>query len=117
MQHLASDSDDLSQDSPLDSEHRKPVARVGHKSYVDPASRRSKDMFDTLSMSSVGLEFGLAVIMGLLFGRWLDGKAGTDPWFMILFLLLGFVAGLRGIWRAVVKSDRLAAAEAEALRE
>ena len=69
-------------------------------------------MFENLSMSSVGLELGLCVIIGLVFGRWLDDKAGTSPLFMIGFLIFGFAAGLRGAIRAMKKSDRLAARDA-----
>ena len=98
------DSDELSQDSPLHAEHRKPVSAAAAK-FVDPASAKSKEAFGTLSMASVGLEFGLSVVIGLLFGRWLDGKAGTDPWLMILFLAFGFAAGLRAVMRAASKGD------------
>jgi ATP synthase protein I len=60
-------------------------------------------------MSSVGLEMGIAVVIGLLVGRWLDGKAGTEPWLMILFVIFGFAAGFKGILRAMREADRAAA--------
>jgi ATP synthase protein I len=62
-----------------------------------------------LSSASVGLEFGIAVIVGLLFGMWLDRQAGTTPWLMLLFLSFGFIAGFRGVLRAVNREDREAA--------
>lgn len=43
--------------------------------------------------SSVGLVFVVAIFLGWGFGRWLDGKFGTDPWLMLLFTLFGIVAG------------------------
>jgi F0F1-type ATP synthase assembly protein I len=70
--------------------------------------------YQTLSASSVGLELGLSVVFGVLFGRWLDGKLGSAPWLMLAFLLLGAVAGFRSVVRAVSRADR--AAEAEARR-
>ncbi|HEY4242594.1 MAG TPA: AtpZ/AtpI family protein [Kofleriaceae bacterium] len=91
----------MSQNSAKDSEHPKPVTPD-----LAPASARGKAMFQGLSASSVGLEFGLSVVIGALFGRWLDGKAGTDPWLMIGFLCLGFVAGIRGIMRAMKRMDK-----------
>ena len=76
---------------------------------VDPYARKTRAAYETLSFSAVVLEMCLAVVIGLLFGRWLDGKAGTSPWLMIVFLLIGFAAGLKGVLRAVAKADRIAA--------
>lgn len=73
---------------------------------ADPAARRAKRLFTDLSASSIGIELAVSVILPTLFGRWLDGKAGTGPWLMILFLVLGFGAGLRSVIRTVNKFDR-----------
>ena len=79
---------------------------------LDPIARRTKGAFQYLSSSSVGLEMGISVIIGLLFGRWLDGRIGTAPWMMILFLCFGFAAGIRGVMRAVNRANRDAAEKA-----
>lgn len=73
---------------------------------IDPAARRAKRMYNGLSASSVGLELGLAVVIGLLFGMWLDGKLGTEPWMMLLFLVFGLVAGFRNVIRAIARADK-----------
>ncbi|MGN6375945.1 MAG: AtpZ/AtpI family protein [Sphingomonas sp.] len=44
---------------------------------------------------AVGIEFVGAVLVGALIGFLLDQWLGTTPWLMIVFLLLGFGAGLR----------------------
>jgi ATP synthase protein I len=103
MHPTSSHSGEMSQDSLRPEVHRKVV--------LDPAARTTKRMYETLSMSSVGLEFGIAVLLGLAFGNWLDGKAGTGPWLMILFLVFGFIAGLRGIMRGMRKANREADAD------
>lgn len=72
-------------------------------------AKKTRDVYRALSLSSVGLEMGIAVILGLLFGRWLDGRIGTEPWMMILFTILGFAAGFKGVFRALRESDRIAA--------
>lgn len=108
MQSGSSHGGDMSQDSTRDLAHHTDMPRLS-PAMKDPASGRGRAMFDTLTMSAVGLEFGLSVIIGLLFGRWLDGKAGTDPWLMILFIVFGFAAGIRGLMRAMAKADREAA--------
>jgi ATP synthase protein I len=78
------------------------------KKAVDPYARRTRGAYQTLSMSSVGLEMGLCFIIGMLFGRWLDGNVGSDPAFMIVFLLVGLAAGFKGVMRAVSAADRIA---------
>ena len=76
---------------------------------------KTRGVYRSLSMSSVGLEMGIAVILGLLFGQWVDGRLGTTPWMMLLFTGLGMAAGMKGVFRAVRQADRIAAEnEAEA---
>jgi ATP synthase protein I len=76
---------------------------------IDPAARVSKRMYEGLSASSAGLELGISVGLGALFGSWLDGKLGTEPWMMLVFLVLGVIAGFRGLLRAVARADKAAA--------
>jgi len=52
---------------------------------------------------AVGVEFVGAVLVSAFIGFLLDRWLGTKPWLMILFLLLGFAAGLR---RAIVTSSK-----------
>lgn len=73
---------------------------------IDPAARHAKRVYQGLSASSVGLELGVSVIVGLLFGMWLDRTIGTEPWMMLLFLVLGLVAGFRNVMRAVARAEK-----------
>lgn len=79
---------------------------------IAPAARKSRRAYNALSASSVGLELGIAVILGVVGGMWLDSHFGTTPWLMLLFLLFGLVAGFRNVLRAVARAE--AAAEVEA---
>jgi ATP synthase protein I len=109
------DSGDLSHDSGTSSAHRSPVKPAPTTSRValdGGAARSGRRFYHTLSASSVGLELGLSVVLGVLFGRWLDGKVGTAPWLMIVFLALGLFAGFRSVLRAVRRLDREAEREA-----
>jgi ATP synthase protein I len=45
-------------------------------------------------------EFISAVAVGALIGWGLDWALGTTPWLMVLFLLLGFVAGVLNVLRS-----------------
>ena len=73
---------------------------------IDPAARASKRMYEGLSASSVGLELGIAVIIALLVGMWLDRRFGTEPALMLIFLGLGLAAGFRNVLRAVARAEK-----------
>jgi len=64
---------------------------------------KPRAFYELLKLSSLGLEMGAAVVIGLLIGIWLDGRFGTDPWLMLLFLFFGFVAAGKGVIRAIRK--------------
>ena len=97
--HLApSHSGEMSQGSGMPDVHRNPV--------TDPVARRSKRAMNTLTMSAVGLEFGVSVVLGYFVGHWLDGKAGTAPWLMVAFIGLGFAAGLISTIRSVKRAEQ-----------
>jgi ATP synthase protein I len=114
MQSVSGHRGDLSQDSLKAGVHRSGVAEKVSESRMldDVASRRTRQMYQALSASSVGLELGISVLIGLLGGIWLDDKLGTEPWMMLLCLVVGLIAGFRGVLRAVDRSDRAAAREA-----
>ncbi|MBS1121896.1 MAG: hypothetical protein H6Q90_4124 [Deltaproteobacteria bacterium] len=112
MEPVPSHRGDLPQDSELTPVHRSTVqAHAKLPVHHDPASRRGRQMYHALSASSVGLELGIAVVIGVLFGMFLDGRLGTEPWMMLLFMGFGLVAGFRGVLRAVRRSDRAAELE------
>lgn len=51
--------------------------------------------------SAVGIVIVVSVVIGFLFGRWLDRVFGTDPWLMLLFTILGVAAGFIEMYRMV----------------
>ena len=46
------------------------------------------------SYMTLGLQLAIAVVAFTFFGRWLDGKFGTDPWLMLAGLAVGATGGL-----------------------
>lgn len=48
--------------------------------------------------SSIGISMALAIFGCFFLGTWLDRKLGTEPYFTLLFLLIGIVAGFRNIY-------------------
>jgi ATP synthase protein I len=57
-------------------------------------------------VSSIGLTLVLATVIGFGMGYLLDRWLGTKPWLMLLFTILGIVAGFVEMIRAVVRSNQ-----------
>ena len=45
-------------------------------------------------------------LIGYFFGHWLDNRLGTDPYMMVLFIVLGFVAAGKEVWGLIQKASR-----------
>ena len=56
--------------------------------------------------STLGLEMGLSVAVGVGIGYYLDKWLKTEPWFLIIFLLFGVVAGFRSLYRAAKRLQK-----------
>lgn len=82
-------------------------------------AHRPKDDADQAGSSAgaqalrYGFEFGVNVAVGIGLGLLIDYYAGTKPWGMLIMMVFGFAAGIRGIVRAY----RELTAEAEKLRQ
>ncbi len=120
MEPMRTQSGDLSQDSESASAHpnhvppltRSVETRRTPSDIVTPSAKHTRKAYEALNASSVGLELGISVVLGLLAGYYLDKELGTSPWLLFVFLAFGLVAGFRGVLRYVQKSDRAAAKEA-----
>lgn len=55
--------------------------------------------------STIGLEVGLSIFIGLGIGVWLDRRFDTFPWLAIVFMVLGVVAGFLNFYRFVKKQQ------------
>nr|CRH07527.1 protein of unknown function. Putative atpI. High conserved in the MTB [Candidatus Magnetococcus massalia] len=54
----------------------------------------------------IGMEIFSAVLVGSAIGYLLDYWLGTKPWLMVLFVIFGFIAGFRNIYRAVAEDAK-----------
>ena len=50
----------------------------------------------------VGLQFAAAIVLFLFLGRWLDGVFGTEPWLLLIGVMLGAVGGFLSLYRQLV---------------
>lgn len=69
-------------------------------SALSPAEARGRATYRALSASSVGIEIAIAVTLGVLGGRWLDQRLGTEPWLFYLGTSFGCAAAVQGLLRA-----------------
>lgn len=67
----------------------------------------------SLRYSAAGLELGLAVLLGLFLGQWLDKRFDTSPWLLLVCLIFGSIAGFRSLYRIVKRLEEDAKAEEE----
>ncbi|MEM7138048.1 MAG: AtpZ/AtpI family protein [Myxococcota bacterium] len=63
---------------------------------LDP--ERRKQLLAAGRVSTVGLELALSMALGVLGGRWLDGKLGTEPWLQWIGFAFGLAAGAMSLY-------------------
>ena len=59
-----------------------------------------------LDVSIIGIQFPVAMALGYLFGRWLDGLLNTGRWMTIIFALFGIAAGFVNLFRITAQASR-----------
>lgn len=90
-------------DEDLERRRRQLEARLATR---QPASRDGKDEQDPSSKTGIGTalklssEFIAAIAVGVGIGWAVDHWVGTSPWGLIIFLLLGFMAGILNVLRS-----------------
>jgi ATP synthase protein I len=52
------------------------------------------------ALSTVGLSFVFAIVIGAAAGLWIDRTFETSPWGLFVFFFLGLIAGALNVYRA-----------------
>ncbi|KAK3606945.1 hypothetical protein CHS0354_018541 [Potamilus streckersoni] len=61
---------------------------------------------------SIGIQFGLCVVIGVLGGYWLDEKFATKPWLLTVGMMFGVAAAIRSMVREIkIWQDKYGAEE------
>jgi F0F1-type ATP synthase assembly protein I len=67
---------------------------------MSPDKRPLSDTVRQLgALSTVGISFVLAIVIGAWFGTVLDNWLGTSPWLFFLFFFFGLAAGIINVYR------------------
>lgn len=56
-------------------------------------------------LASIGITLVAATFIGLLIGIYLDDYFDTKPWFTIIFLIFGIIAGFKNVYYMIKKYD------------
>jgi len=56
-------------------------------------------------LSTIGMSFVFALVIGFAGGYWLDGLLGTKPWLSFLGFFLGLAAGVLNVYRVLQLSN------------
>jgi ATP synthase protein I len=86
-----------------DLEQRLDKARQGQKPPAEAVSEARAALAVGLR---IGLELVVAVLVGVALGRAFDKWLGTEPWGLIIFVFLGFAAGLLNVFRIATRAER-----------
>ncbi|TAN63706.1 AtpZ/AtpI family protein [bacterium] len=54
-------------------------------------------------LASIGITLAAATFIGLLIGIYIDGYFDTKPWFTIIFLIFGIIAGFKNLYHTTKK--------------
>ena len=57
-------------------------------------------------LSTIGLSFVFAIVLGFAAGFWLDGVLGTKPWLSFIGFFFGLAAGVLNVYRVLQLSNR-----------
>jgi len=60
----------------------------------------------SLRYAGLGIQLAVTILAGVLLGRWVDRRVGTDGIFTILGALLGFGATLYSLIRELSQANR-----------
>ncbi len=56
---------------------------------------------------AVGIQLAASVVVGLMFGNYIDEKLGTSPWLAVTGTVLGTVAGIWNLVRILNWNERI----------
>jgi ATP synthase protein I len=57
-------------------------------------------------LSTIGMSFVLALVIGFGAGFWLDGVLGTKPWLSFVGFFVGVAAGVLNVYRVMQLANK-----------
>ncbi len=69
--------------------------------------RRYRERRHQMRVSAIGFQFVFSIAIGALGGSWLDRKLGTEPWLLLVGIVLGAVAAYRDLVQLTREHERI----------
>jgi ATP synthase protein I len=74
--------------------------------YTEPVAQTSPTTWQLIGqLSTIGMSFVFALVLGFGAGYWLDGVLGTRPWLSFIGFFLGLAAGVLNVYRVMKLSN------------
>jgi len=77
---------------------------IAYTNAVAPTSQTTWQLIGQLS--TIGMSFVFAIVLGFGAGFWLDGALGTKPWLSFIGFFFGLAAGVLNVYRVLQLSNR-----------
>ena len=93
---------------PNKSESLQSKSHGSDEDYVNTRERfkkRGNALWVGAQYASIGIEFGLYVVLCVMIGRWAEGRWGGAPWGTLSGVILGFCAALRSLVRIAMREE------------
>lgn len=58
------------------------------------------------TFAGAGFQFAAAIIVFAFLGQWLDKRFGTDPWLLLLGVVLGASGGFYSMYRKLMSAEK-----------
>ena len=68
--------------------------------------KERQEMRNTADGMTVGIMFGVSIAMAAAAGAWVDRKLGTEPWGVVIGVLMGAAAGFVNLFQVVLRISR-----------
>jgi F0F1-type ATP synthase assembly protein I len=65
-----------------------------------------QDDFNLGKFASLGLELGAGTGLGAVIGLWVDRKFHSDPWGLLIGIILGFSSGMYLLIKAAINANK-----------
>jgi ATP synthase protein I len=76
----------------------------------DSVSQKRDDKYSTYRqigiLTTIPILMAVGPILGYYMGNFLDGKLGTAPYLMVIFIFLGFAASGKGVYDLIKKASQ-----------
>lgn len=56
-------------------------------------------------LGTIPILLAVGPLVGFFIGRWLDSRLGTEPFLLVLFLIFGFIASGKEIYRLLKRAE------------